>query len=82
MIDIEKLILNPRKHFKDPEEVLKLKSLNTAQKIKILKSWEYDSRQLQVAEEENMQGPNDNDNVLNKVLNAIRELWVDTLFYK
>jgi len=32
MIDIEKLILNPGKHFKDPEEVLKLKSLNTDQK--------------------------------------------------
>jgi len=80
MIDIEKLILNPGKHFKDPEEVLKLKSLNTDQKIKILKSWEYDSRQLQVAEEENMQGPDDN--VLNKVLNALRELGVDTLFYK
>jgi hypothetical protein len=46
MIDIEKLILNPRKHFKDPEEVLKLKNLNTDQKIKILKSWEYNSKLL------------------------------------
>jgi hypothetical protein len=78
MVDIEKLILNPKKHFKDPEEVLRLKNLNTDQKIKILKSWLYDSRQLQVAEEENMQGPNDN--VLNRVLNALRELGADALF--
>ena len=76
MIDIEKLILNPRKHFKDPEEVLGMSDLTKDQKIKILKSWEYDSRQLQVAEEENMQGPDDN--LLNKVLIALRELEANT----
>jgi len=56
MIDIEKAILVPASVFKTPEEVLNSQELSRDQKIKILRSWEYDARQLEVAEEENMIG--------------------------
>ena len=42
---------------KTPEQVLADNELSREQKIKILQRWEYDVRELQVAEEEGMEGP-------------------------
>ena len=55
-MDIEKAILKPNSEFACPEDILCEQSLTREQKIKILRQWEYDARELEVAEEENMGG--------------------------
>ncbi len=72
MIDIEKAILVPASVFKTPEEVLNSQELSRDQKIKILRSWEYDARQLEVAEEENMIGTQED--ILDQIIFALRSL--------
>jgi len=52
MIDVKKAMLDPTSVFKDPEDVVTSDELNRDQKIEILRRWEYDARQLEVAEEE------------------------------
>ncbi len=74
MTDIERALLNPTGVFNTPEEVLEVKNLSKAQKIKILRSWEYDARELLVAEEENMAMVDPQINMLDRIINALREL--------
>jgi hypothetical protein len=57
MVDVEKALLDPGLVFKTPQELLQNNELSRQQKIEILRRWEYDVRQLQVAEEESMEGP-------------------------
>jgi hypothetical protein len=52
----EKTSGDPASAFKRPAEVLQSNELSWEQKIKILQQWEYDLRELQVAEEESMTG--------------------------
>lgn len=52
----EEMLKDPKQHFHRPEEVLKAKSLNGQQKLEILKAWQLDAEELQVAVEENMGG--------------------------
>lgn len=52
MIDVQKAILDPTMVFKDPKDVVADVALTRDQKIDILRRWEYDARQLEVAEEE------------------------------
>ena len=52
MIDLEKAMLDPTMVFKDPKDVVANVELTRDQKIEILRRWEYDARQLEVAEEE------------------------------
>ena len=52
MIDLKKAILDPARVFKEPQEVVACDELTRDQKIEILRRWEYDARQLEVAEEE------------------------------
>ena len=72
MIDVEKALLDPGLVFKTPEELLANNQLSREQKIEILRRWEYDVRELQVAEEESMDGPQPV--TLDAVLRALREL--------
>jgi hypothetical protein len=72
MIDVEKALVDPSLVFKTPEEVLQRKDLSREQKIEILRRWEYDVRELQVAEDESMSGPQPV--TLDVVLNALRAL--------
>jgi hypothetical protein len=72
MIDIEKALLNPAGVFETPEEVLEANDIPREEKIKILRNWEYDIRELQVAEEENMLGPQAHE--LDRIRNALRKL--------
>jgi len=44
------------KHFDSPQSILTDEDLDAAQKLKLLKQWEFDLRQLLVATEENMAG--------------------------
>ena len=52
MIDVTKAMLDPTKVFKEPKDVVASNELTRNQKIEILRRWEYDARQLEVAEEE------------------------------
>ncbi len=52
MIDVKKAMLDPTSVFEDPEDVVASDELNRDQKIEILRRWEYDARELEVAEEE------------------------------
>ena len=51
-IDVKKAMLDPMMVFKEPKEVVANHELTRDQKIEILRGWEYDARQLEVAEEE------------------------------
>jgi hypothetical protein len=57
MIDVSKALVDPGLVFKTPGEVVASNELSREQKIEILRRWEYDVRELQVAEEEGMEGP-------------------------
>jgi hypothetical protein len=72
MIDVEKALLDPGSVFKTPQELLANNELSREQKIEILRRWEYDIRQLQVAEEESMEGPQPVS--LEAVLRALRAI--------
>jgi hypothetical protein len=65
-------LVDPALVFKAPEEVVADNELSREQKIKILQRWEYDVRELQVAEEEGMEGPQSV--TLDEVLGALRAL--------
>ncbi len=52
MIDLKKAMLDHTMVFKDPKDVVANVELTRDQKIEILRRWEYDARQLEVAEEE------------------------------
>ncbi len=71
-MNIKQVMLDPTSIFACPSDVCDEQSLTRDQKIKILRCWEYDARELQVAEEENMGGgPQD---VLDEVLLALHRL--------
>lgn len=72
MVDIDKALLDPATVFESPDEVLKSEELSREQKISILRRWEYDARQLQVAEEENMIGTNGD--ILDQIMRALLQL--------
>jgi len=55
-MSIDKALSNPAEVYTGPDQVLLDGSLTREQKLKILKIWEYDARELEVAEEENMAG--------------------------
>jgi len=52
MIDVRKAMLDPTMMFEAPEQVVTNDELTRDQKIEILRRWEYDAHQLEVAEEE------------------------------
>ncbi len=52
MIDVKQAMLDPTSVFKDPTDVVADKNLSRDQKIEILHRWEYDARELEVAEDE------------------------------
>jgi hypothetical protein len=72
MTDIDKALLDPTSVFKTPEDVLKVKDLTREQKIEILLRWEYDARELQVADDESMTGGSNN--LLERVLESLSAL--------
>lgn len=72
MIDLDRAMLVPASVFKTPDEVLQSEELSREQKIDILRRWEYDARELEVAEEENMLGSNSD--ILDQILRALLKL--------
>lgn len=53
-MDIEKAITAPSMAFASPDELAQSGELTPEQKLRALKQWDYDVRELQVATEENM----------------------------
>ncbi len=47
----------PHAAFAVPEHILWNRDLTTIEKIELLREWEYDERQIAVAQEEGMSGP-------------------------
>lgn len=71
-MEMEKALLDPASVFASPGAVVEDDSLTRDQKVQVLRRWEYDARELEVAEEENMGGgPPD---ILGEVLDALHRL--------
>jgi uncharacterized protein (UPF0128 family) len=64
------------KLFERPGAVLADREFTAAQKLKLLKQWEYDLREMQVAADENMTGPKmeNNDELLREVRACLGKL--------
>ena len=73
MIKFEEALNDPAKVFGKPENVVNSQEFTLQQKIEILHRWEYEVREIQVAEEENMQGSSKYD-VLAGVIKALIKL--------
>lgn len=77
-MDIDQAMLSPGSVFATPAEVCNSPALTPAQKIEILRRWEYDALELQVAAEENMAGGEDmsqgEDVALEDILAALHQL--------
>ena len=54
--DYDQALLTPQKIFDLPMEVVETDSMTTNQKLKVLKRWEADANDLEVAANENMTG--------------------------
>ncbi len=76
MIDVSKAMLDPTMVFKDPKDVVANAELTRDQKIEILRRWEYDARQLEVAEEEAGMAVRRPD-MFDRVVQALHALYVE-----
>jgi hypothetical protein len=74
MVKIEKALTDPSATFKKPQDVVENTDLSREQKIEILRRWEYDARNLQVADEEGMSPDIPQPSLLDAVLKALRSL--------
>jgi len=78
MTDIKVAKDDPSSVYRHPHEVVEDDTISREEKIAILKSWEYDEREIAVAEEENMQSKdNRHAIILDEVLRSLIELGVD-----
>jgi len=55
--DYERALIAPEPVFKSPMDIVTTESMTSEQKLKILKFWEANARDLQVATAESMTGP-------------------------
>jgi hypothetical protein len=55
--DYDRALIAPEDVFESPMGVVSTESMTPEQKLKILKHWEANARDIQVATEENMTGP-------------------------
>ena len=76
MIDVKMAMLDPPMVFKVTKDVVANVELTRDQKIEILRSWEYDARQLEVAEEEAGMAVRQPD-MFDRVVQALHMLDVD-----
>lgn len=74
MVDVKAALLNPATVFARPDDVVQNHELSREQKIEILHRWEYDARELQVADEESMTAPRAEPVTLQTILEALRAL--------
>jgi hypothetical protein len=77
-MDFDKTLLDPASAFDHPTEVVDSAELSREQKIQVLRRWEYDARELQVADEEGMTAPKPQAITLDMILAALRALGAPT----
>ena len=68
-VDLERVLSDPASVFATPEEVAAHPALTLAQRIEILRLWEYDAAEAEVATEEGM--PGGNGDLLQRILLAL-----------
>ncbi|MDZ7662941.1 hypothetical protein [Thiohalophilus sp.] len=73
--DFDKALKDPTLVYHSPREVLVDQQLNDEQRAQILKRWEQDARELDVAQEEGMTGGENS--LLDEILDAMEMLGVD-----
>jgi len=73
---IDQALADPEAIFGDPEKVLESDQLDPAQKAEVLRRWEYDRREMQVATEEGMgrAGGDDPNDLLYRIERALGAL--------
>lgn len=71
-VDMAKALVDPASVFATPEDVLDHAALSRAEKIEILRRWEYDASEIAVAREEGM--PDGDNDLLRRVLLALEKL--------
>jgi hypothetical protein len=71
-IDMEQAVVDPASVFAAPEEVAAHAGLTREQKFEILRLWEYDAAEAEVATEEGM--PGGNGDLLRRILLALEGL--------
>jgi hypothetical protein len=69
---LENILMDPAKSFAGPEDVLAAHGLTRDEKIRVLKLWEHDVAEAEVATEEGMRG--NGDGLLRRILLALHEL--------
>lgn len=70
---LDEILLDPATAYDNPQSVVDDASLEKADKIRVLHRWEYDARQLAVAESEGM-GEGNAAVMLDQVTKALKEL--------
>lgn len=68
----EEKLHDPARFYREPKDVLRDESLSVHQQLAVLKQWEVDAIELQVAEDENMAG--DGPDMLHRVRAAIQAI--------
>jgi hypothetical protein len=74
MIDVKNALNNPAAVFERPQDVVGADDLSREQKIEVLRRWEYDAREMQVADEEGMAPADPQPSILDAILKALRSL--------
>lgn len=82
-MDKKLAIKDPASQFNNPNDVLEQKELTAEEKIAVLRQWDYDTREILVAEEENMSQDNttpgtDYGNLLRQIHQCLLQLGDDS----
>lgn len=75
-MDFKERLTDPSGAYGSPQEVLEDSELSKDQKIKLLEQWRYDQLELEVADQENMQG--EKPNKLGEINSLLSELKDDS----
>lgn len=67
-------MLDPTSVFGDPFDVVRSGAITREQKIEILRRWEYDAKELVVADEENMINDSQKPDLLSRIHDALYQL--------
>ena len=73
MTDIENIKHDPSRFYRDPKTLFEDETLSADEKIEILQEWEFDMRDMMVADEENM-GGSDVSETYREIHKYLREL--------
>ena len=71
-MELEKALVDPASVFATPDDVVTAEGLGDEDRVRILRRWAYDAKELTVADDENM--PGDSTPLLEQVLAALHSL--------